>query len=220
MTMKLRFATMLLATWTVLTDMTNPIELIAHPYVVTICRWFIAIALLIAGISKMIARDEFIESIIAFDLLSVRLARAVGRWLPVAEVLIGFMLLVGWWTQLFVVTALTLISIFTLVVGITRIRGKNVECNCFGRIARIGSGPFAVIRNLVIVVCLFIVLQWYDGYLSVDEWTGVFVSKRQLPVENMLVLLALLLVTSLVFGLIVAFWKLMHVNSELREENQ
>lgn len=84
------------------------------------------------GVTKMTDIDETIRSVRAYRLLPETVVPAVGAALPLLEILVGVLLLVGLLIRPTAVVA-CLLS-FAFVIGITTAwaRGLSIECGCFG----------------------------------------------------------------------------------------
>lgn len=87
---------------------------------------------LYAGITKMISPLPFADSIATFEALPNGLINIVALGLPVLEVALGGMLLIGFKLRAasFGVLILSIIFFLALAQGVAR--GLEIDCGCFG----------------------------------------------------------------------------------------
>lgn len=72
---------------------------------------------------------------------------ALSLCLPLIELGIGALLLLGPLSNLGAAGALGLLTIFTTVIGVNLWRGRQATCACFGSLSRVKIGPAMLARN-------------------------------------------------------------------------
>jgi uncharacterized membrane protein YphA (DoxX/SURF4 family) len=87
---------------------------------------------IVAGALKLPHPAESVAAVRAYQLLPADLVQPVGQLLPVIEVVIGLMLVVGLLTRGAAVLSAVLFVAF--IIGIVSVwaRGINIDCGCFG----------------------------------------------------------------------------------------
>lgn len=95
-------------------------------------RVILAAVLIYAGVIKVFEPDGARNAILAYRIFDAGIATFLGWALPIGEIVIGLLLLVGLfvrWAGL--VTALLMMG---FVIGIASVwmRGYNIDCGCFG----------------------------------------------------------------------------------------
>ncbi len=148
----------------------NPIEFLAHPYTVVLARWLLAGILLVAGISKLFDREGFVQAVEAYQILPARLSRMFALILPYLEITVAFFLLIGLATRLVAVLAILLFITFIITLGINLLRGKDLDCHCFGKLYQEKIGLATLSRNFILMLLAALVLTFADGYLAIDSW--------------------------------------------------
>lgn len=133
------------------------------PYLALVARLIIALALVVAGWAKLQNLGEFSRTVVKFDLLPQQIARAFAAVLPWAEVVLGLMLGVGLQVDTVVMIVALLMLVFTGAIVASLVRGKNIECGCFGRLATTRLGWHLVTRNCVLIGLLGLVLAQNGG---------------------------------------------------------
>lgn len=91
---------------------------------------------LYAGAIKLGDLDEAVWAVRAYEILPPDLADVVGRALPLAEVLLGLLLIVGLATRWAAAAWAVLMLAFTVGIASVWARGMAIDCGCFG-----GGGP-------------------------------------------------------------------------------
>lgn len=101
-------------------------------------RLLLGVVLLVAGALKLADLPGSVESVVAYRLLPFAWAEAVGLVLPVLEVAVGALLLLGLFTRPGAVVAGLLMLAFVAGVVSAWARGLSNDCGCFG-----DGGPVA-----------------------------------------------------------------------------
>lgn len=133
-------------------------QAISDHYALLFIRTFIALVLLVAGISKLSGRREFIEAVRNYRLLPENLAIFVGRWIPVLEAMIGISLLLGILVSLTTFAAAALFVLFGIAVAVNLLRGRrNISCGCFGPQQNHHLTWILVARNMIFAILAVLV---------------------------------------------------------------
>lgn len=109
------------------------------PWVATALRLVLGGVLVVAGALKLPDPDASVRAVRAYRLLPESVVPAVGFGLPVLEVALGLLLLVGLATR--VAAALSAVLMLAFVVGIASAwaRGLTIDCGCFGGGGEVGA---------------------------------------------------------------------------------
>lgn len=101
-------------------------------FLAIILRWGLASVFIYAGAIKLVAPQNFSDSIAAFDILPNRLINVTALSLPPFEIISGLVVLIGIQCRsaLIGIVALTIIFIFAAASAI--LRGIPIDCGCFG----------------------------------------------------------------------------------------
>lgn len=137
--------------------------------VVIVGRLAAGITLLGAGIAKIQnGRSRFLQSILGYDLVPKMLAIFMAHWLPYFEVLVGIMLIVGFFSQVFSIFAFLLFSIFSAAITLSLIRGMTNDCGCYRNISPVKWR--LVYRDIFLMGLLLPVYIFKDGAFTIDNW--------------------------------------------------
>jgi hypothetical protein len=136
------------------------------------------------------------------------MANAAGAALPYAELTLGALLLAGLWTVPAIAASVCLLALFSVAIIVSLVRGRQIECHCFGQMSR---GPISWLtagRNVgLLTVALGLALQRSD-YLTLDGWrSGTALRPTDPAVAGIVPMLLLALSAGLVWVLGVSAWK-------------
>lgn len=115
---------------------------------------------------------NFSLAIKSFELLPESLVPFVTFLVPWTEAVVGAALLLGLWTRAAGVLSTLMLVSFTVAVASVILRGKNIECGCFGRYKLFCSGPVGLCKvgeNLVLIAFSIIPMLKGGGYLQLAK---------------------------------------------------
>ncbi len=131
----------------------------------------IGLIFLAAAIPKLRRPKAFVLAVLEYRVLSPPLSRIYARLLPPLELLTGLLLLSGTAVRLSAAVVSILLISFVAGVGINVARGRDLDCQCFGRTKqrRIGWG---LLLQDVALLGASIVLGILGGVrLGVASWS-------------------------------------------------
>jgi len=115
---------------------------------------------LVAAVAKTRSRAGFVRSVWAvLELLGIRAGMAVRR--PVAVLVVAYelvlagLLLSGAAPTAAAAAGLLLVAVFALVSVLALLRGRKIECNCFGR-SDTPLGRDTLVRSALLAAALFV----------------------------------------------------------------
>ena len=153
--------------------MTTSRKIIQHPFLITISRWILGLTFIYAGLCKIYMPLEFVQAIQNYQLVSDSIARYMSVILPWIELLAGFLLIVGLYTQVAIRVIVILLIIFSGTISITLARGLEIDCgcglNCFdGTALNDPVSATTLIRELFFLCICYPVLFFEDRWMSLD----------------------------------------------------
>ncbi|QIG42075.1 DoxX family membrane protein [Nocardioides anomalus] len=98
----------------------------------TLARLVTGIVWIVAGGLKLADPYASVEAVRAYDLLPESLVPTVGHLLPVVEVVLGALLVLGLLTRGAAVVSALLLAAFIVGIASVWARGLSIECGCFG----------------------------------------------------------------------------------------
>jgi uncharacterized membrane protein YphA (DoxX/SURF4 family) len=147
----------------------------------TLGRLVLAGIWIAASLSKITDLDASVRAVRAYRLLPEIAAQVVGAGLPVVELLLGVLLLVGAGVRACSVVSALLMVVFLVGIGSAWVRGLQIDCGCFGGGGQLAAGArptygWEMLRDTGILILALMVARWPLGHLSVD---GMLVGRRE-----------------------------------------
>jgi uncharacterized membrane protein YphA (DoxX/SURF4 family) len=102
------------------------------PWVATALRLLLAGVLAVAGALKLPDPAESVRAVRAYQLLPEAVVPMVGYGLPLLELAVAALLLLGLLTRWAAVAAALLMLAFVIGIASAWARGLTIECGCFG----------------------------------------------------------------------------------------
>ena len=95
---------------------------------------------IVSGVLKLPDPAASVRAVRAYQLLPEAVVPAVGYGLPVLEVAIGLMLVLGVHVRVAAVVSAVLLVMFVTGVGSAWARGLTIDCGCFGGGGQVAAG--------------------------------------------------------------------------------
>lgn len=137
-----------------------------------VARLVVGSVWLYAGASKLVDPAQSVAAVRAYQLLPGNLAQPVGQLLPVIEVVVGAMLVLGLLTRGAAVISAVLFAAFVAGIASVWARGLTIDCGCFG-----GGGydpdaaskyPWEIARDAVLLLVSLFLVWLPSTRLSLD----------------------------------------------------
>ena len=132
-------------------------------------RFVLATVFLLAGVAKLSGRRAFASGVAKYELLPPALVRPIALAIPPLELAGGLLLALG----LVVRPAAALLALalcaFTVAVSTALLRGKSLDCGCFGPTAPRPITWLTVLRNLGLLALAVLVVVRPPRALALDS---------------------------------------------------
>jgi uncharacterized membrane protein YphA (DoxX/SURF4 family) len=146
----------------------------------TLVRLGLAAVWLVSGGLKLADPGHTYVAVRAYDVLPDALVRPVATGLPLLELFLGVLLLVGLGTRLVAVASAALLVVFVAGIVQAWARGLSIDCGCFGgggQVARDDTRyPLDIARDVAFLLMA--------GWLAVRPDTHLTVAARLEPAET------------------------------------
>lgn len=146
----------------------RPLPPSARLWVSTLARVALGAVMLAAGGLKIADSDAAIRAVQAYQLLPRGLDSVVGVGLPILEVALGVLLVLGVFTRVAAGVTGALMVLFIAGVSSAWARGLSIDCGCFG-----GGGTVAPDRTTYLAEILRDLL-----FLGLASWLVLFAASR------------------------------------------
>ncbi|MBG0817443.1 DoxX family protein [Planomonospora sp. ID82291] len=150
----------------------------ALPWVTTVSRLVLGGVLIVAGWGKIGAPVLSVQAVKAYDLLPESLATVVGYGLPIMEIVVGVLLVIGLLTRVAGIISALLMLAFVIGIGSAWARGLRIDCGCFGGGGQLAAGVepgylVDILRDFGLFA-LGVVIAWFPpGRFALDSVLGV-----------------------------------------------
>jgi len=147
----------------------------------TLGRVLLGAVWLVAGLMKITDLDASVRAVRAYRLLPEVAAQALGAGLPMVEVLLGILLLLGAGIRAGAAISAVLLVAFLIGIGSAWARGLQIDCGCFGSGGQLAAGArptygWEMLRDGGLLAVALLLLRWPIGPLSVD---GMLCGRRE-----------------------------------------
>ncbi|WP_344967181.1 MauE/DoxX family redox-associated membrane protein [Streptosporangium fragile] len=144
----------------------------------TVSRLIMAGVLIVAGWGKIGTPVLSVQAVEAYELLPESLARVVGYGLPILEIVVGVLLVVGLLTRVAGVVSALLMLAFVIGIASAWARGLRIDCGCFGGGGQLAAGEepaylVDILRDFGLFA-LGVVIAWFPpGRFALDSALGL-----------------------------------------------
>lgn len=104
----------------------------AWPWLAIVARLVVGGVWLAAGLSKLGDPESSVRAVRAYQLVPDPLERTVGYALPLLEICLGVLLVIGLTQRLAAIVSAVLLAGFIVGISAAWARGLQIECGCFG----------------------------------------------------------------------------------------
>ncbi|HEY8472580.1 MAG TPA: MauE/DoxX family redox-associated membrane protein [Natronosporangium sp.] len=139
------------------------------------CRLLLAGVWLYAGATKVSDLAAATRAVKAYQLLPNPVAEVVGAALPMVELALGLLLLLGLATRFAAAASAVLMAGFVAGIAAAWSRGLRIDCGCFGGGGQLGAGEspnywLDLARDGLLLVAAVVLVSWPRTRWSVDGW--------------------------------------------------
>lgn len=141
-------------------------------WVATGLRLVLAGVLGVAGALKVPDPAESVRAVRAYDLLPETLVPAIGYGLPLLELAIAVLLLLGLFTRWAAAVTAVLMAGFVIGIAAAWTRGLTIDCGCFGGGGQVGAADTRYLqeigRDVALLVAALVLVRWPASRLALD----------------------------------------------------
>jgi uncharacterized membrane protein YphA (DoxX/SURF4 family) len=148
-----------------------------QPWVSTVLRLGLGGVAIAAGLSKLGDLPASVRAVRAYELFPEPLAQLIGNGLPMVELVLGILLILGLFTRAASIVFGALMVAFIIGIASAWARGLAIDCGCFG-----GGGavepdqtryPVEIARDLAFVIGSAVLARWPRSLYSLDHTLGL-----------------------------------------------
>jgi uncharacterized membrane protein YphA (DoxX/SURF4 family) len=116
--------------------------------------------MLVAGLLKVTKPEVSARAVQAYQILPFDVATYVGYGLPVLEVVLGTLLVLGLFTRAGAAVSGVLLVAFIIGIASAWARGLNIDCGCFGEGGTIDPSQTRYLEEILRDVGLVLCAAW------------------------------------------------------------
>ncbi|MFI7704821.1 DoxX family protein [Nonomuraea sp. NPDC049480] len=144
----------------------------------TVARLVLGGVLIAAGALKIGNPSDSVVAVKAYQLLPESIAVPVGYALPILEIVIGVLLVVGLLTRVAAVSAGLLMFAFVFGIAWAWANGLRIDCGCFGGGGQLGVGQeptylLDILRDFGLVLLGAWTVRFPPGHFALDGALGL-----------------------------------------------
>ena len=141
------------------------------PIILLTCRLVAGGALLLAGFLKTFQDPRtFALSVDSFGMVPQVVIPMIAHYLPVLEIAVGLVLVLGIWWREGALLAAGLYTVFLAAVIWVVLSGKSLDCGCFSALFGKGEiGIQTIFRNVIFLATASLVMIKGPGWLAMEQ---------------------------------------------------
>lgn len=125
-----------------------------------VARLLLGGVMLVAGLLKVTKPDVSARAVQAYQILPFDLATYVGYGLPILEILLGALLVLGLFTRTAAAVSGVLLVAFIIGIASAWARGISIDCGCFGQGGTIDPSQARYLEEILRDVGLVLGAVW------------------------------------------------------------
>lgn len=137
-------------------------------------RLILGVVLLVAGLLKVGDLEQSYRATLAYDLFDPQMSKIIGYALPIIEILVGALLIVGLFTRVSAVLGTGMMVAFIFGIASVWARGISLDCGCFGGGGLVEAEQTEyfqeILRDLALVICGLWLVIWPKSAFAIDNW--------------------------------------------------
>ena len=132
-------------------------------------RIFLGFIFLFAAITKVTDPEGFSQAIYNYKLIPDFLINFFAIFIPWIELVAGILLFFGISVKENSVIFSGLLIVFIIAIGISLVRGLNIDCGCFGTVDGSKIGLLKILENIGLLLLGLILIKFDSKYLSISN---------------------------------------------------
>lgn len=156
------------------TDLRGRFAVVA-PWAATVARLVLGTVWIVSGSLKLGDLAASVRAVRAYQLLPESAAQLVGAGLPLVEVVLGVLLVVGLGTRAAALVSILLLSAFVVGISAAWARGLQIDCGCFSSGGQLGPGErptygWELLRDAGLLVLAGLLVWRPHSRIAADRW--------------------------------------------------
>lgn len=141
-----------------------------------VARVVLGVVWIVAGVIKLPDPAGSVRAVRAYQLLPEAVVPAVGYGLPLLEIVLGALLVLGVAVRIGAIVSAVLLGAFLIGVTSAWARGLSIDCGCFGGGGAVASDQTRygteVLRDGALIVVAGVLIRWPASRLALVPHTS------------------------------------------------
>lgn len=126
---------------------------------------------LAGAVPKLRHPRGFVLAVLEYRVLPLGLSRFYARLIPPLELLLALLLLTGTAVRAAAIVLSVLLLSFIVAIGINLVRGRDLDCHCFGRTSKRLIGWRVLLQDTALLSAAIIVLTFTREWVAPESWS-------------------------------------------------
>lgn len=150
---------------------------VAVPWLVLACRLLLGGVWIVAGALKVTDPAASVRAVRAYRLLPETAAQLVGAGLPLVEIVLGVLLVIGLGVRVAGIASVLVMGAFVVGIASAWARGLQIDCGCFGSGGALAPGESPtygteLARDIALTAAAVLVAWRPSGRFALDGRLG------------------------------------------------
>jgi protein-disulfide isomerase len=144
-----------------------------RPWIGALARLVLGVVWIWAAFDKLANPRTFVQAVRAYDATPEWLSKAIGYGLPVLELCLGIVLVIGITVRIAAAVSTVLLVVFLIGIIQASARGISIECGCFGGGGTTDTGTnytWDIIRDLLLLAAAVFLVLWPLTHWSLEYY--------------------------------------------------
>jgi hypothetical protein len=131
----------------------------------------LALIFLASAVPKLRHPKSFILAVLEYRVLPTRLGWLYARLLPPLELLLALLLLSGAAVRSSAIILSLLLLSFMAAISINMVRGRNLDCHCFGKARRRSIGWRLLLQDGALLAASIALAAMRSAWIAPESWS-------------------------------------------------
>jgi len=144
-------------------------RILNNKYLLLAVRLFFGFVFIYAAVSKVADAESFSKAVYNYKLMPDLTINFLALVIPWIELVAGVLLLFGVSVKENSAILSGLLVVFIIAIGISLVRGLNIECGCFGTASGSKVGIQKILENVGLLVLGLILIKFDSKFLTLTK---------------------------------------------------
>jgi len=147
-------------------------KIIKNEFFLLAVRLFVGFVFVFSAITKIASPEDFSQSVYNYKLVPLFFVNIFAIVLPWVELCAGILLIFGISVKENSAILFILLFIFVAAIGISLLRGLDIECGCFGTVDGSKVGLIKILENFGLLLLTSILIKFDSTFISLKINSG------------------------------------------------